>query len=281
MPEATPEQAGWFNDLQRISTSAESAARLMLVTRDIDVTPLLSRVQTPTLVLHARGDERVPFDQGRMLAASIPNARFAPLDSRNHILLEREPAWPVFLREVRAFLGVSDDDRVSLADSAAPSTVLFTDIVESTASTQQLGDAAAHALLQRHNAVVRSALERNSGREIKHTGDGIMASFASPSRALQAAVEIQREIAMGESEILRLRIGVNAGEPIEENGDLFGVTVQLASRICDHAAAGQILVADVVRQLTAGKGFAFSSAGEFVPKGMESSVSVFELRWRD
>ena len=93
MPDATPEQVNWFNDLQRISTSAENAARLMQVTRDIDITPLLPRVDVPTLVLHARGDQRAPFEQGRMLAAAIPGARFVPLDSRNHILLEHEPAW--------------------------------------------------------------------------------------------------------------------------------------------------------------------------------------------
>ena len=108
MPDATAEQANWFNDLQRISTSAENAARLMQVTRDIDITPLLPSVQSPTLVLHARGDERAPFDQGRRLAAGIPNARFVPLDSRNHILLEHEPAWATFLSEVRGFLGIED-----------------------------------------------------------------------------------------------------------------------------------------------------------------------------
>ena len=93
MPDATPEQAQWFNDLQRVSDIAQNAAHLMQVTRDIDITALLPRVNAPTLVLHARGDERAPFDQGRLLAAEIPGARFVPLESRNHILLEHEPAW--------------------------------------------------------------------------------------------------------------------------------------------------------------------------------------------
>jgi class 3 adenylate cyclase len=158
--------------------------------------------------------------------------------------------------------------------------VLFTDIVSSTASTQRLGDAAAQALLRLHNAIVRSALARNGGREVKHTGDGIMASFASPSRALQAAAEMQGAFAE-ESDGLSVRIGVNAGEPIEEDGDLFGTTVQLARRICDHATGGQILVSDVVRQLAAGKGFAFNAAGRFVPKGLETAIDVFEVAWHE
>jgi class 3 adenylate cyclase/pimeloyl-ACP methyl ester carboxylesterase/DNA-binding winged helix-turn-helix (wHTH) protein len=280
IPEATADEAHWFNDLQRISTSAENAAHLMSVTRDIDVAPLLPQVRMPTLVLHARGDERVPFDQGRLLAASIPGARFVSLESRNHILLEREPAWAEFLREVRTFLGVAGAPDASPAGALAPSTVLFTDIVSSTASTQRLGDAAAQALLRLHNAIVRSALARNGGREVKHTGDGIMASFASPSRALQAAAEMQGAFAE-ESDGLSVRIGVNAGEPIEEDGDLFGTTVQLARRICDHATGGQILVSDVVRQLAAGKGFAFNAAGRFVPKGLETAIDVFEVAWHE
>ena len=280
MPEATPEQAHWFNDLQRISTSAENAARLMQVTRDIDVTDLLPQVQTPTLVLHARGDERSPFDQGRLLAASIPSARFVPLDSRNHILLEHEPAWRAFLGEVRRFLGVPDTARPAAPGDPAIATVLFTDMVSSTATTQRIGDEAAQELVRRHNAIVQGAVNRNGGRAIKHTGDGIMATFSSPSRALEAAVEIQRDIARDGSAGLRVRIGLNAGEPIEEQGDLFGASVQLARRICDHAQADQIFVSDVVRQLAAGKGFDFADRGEFLPKGLERRVAVFEVDWR-
>ncbi len=280
MPDATPEQANWFNDLQRISTSAENAARLMQVTRDIDITPLLPRVEVPTLVLHARGDQRAPFEQGRMLAAAIPGARFVPLDSRNHILLEHEPAWAIFLREVRTFLGVTAPASEPRMTRSAIATVLFTDIVSSTAHTRRLGDERAQDLVRRHNAVVRAALDRNGGREVKHTGDGIMAAFESPSRALQAAVEMQRGIAEGGDPELHVRIGLNAGEPIEEEDDLFGLTVQLAKRICDQAEGDQILVSDVVRQLASGKGFIFVDAGRFVPKGLEDRVAVFEVHWR-
>ena len=108
IPEAAPEQVHWFNELQRVSTTPENAARILGVAQSIDVRELATKVDTPTLVLHADGDLRVPFAEGRMLASLIPGARFVPLESRNHILLENEPAWPRFLREVRAFLGAEE-----------------------------------------------------------------------------------------------------------------------------------------------------------------------------
>ncbi len=105
LPDATPEQAEWFNELQRVTTSPENAVRIREATGLIDIEPLLGRVQMPTLVLHCLEDEVIPVREGRRLAAGIPNARFVPLESRNHLVMEQEAAWPVFLREVRAFLG--------------------------------------------------------------------------------------------------------------------------------------------------------------------------------
>jgi pimeloyl-ACP methyl ester carboxylesterase/DNA-binding CsgD family transcriptional regulator len=116
LPEGSPEQLEWWNELQRISTTPDLAARRFESTFRVDLTELAGRVRVPTLVLHARKDAVVPFKQGRALAAAIPGARFVPLDSCNHVLLEEEPAWEVFLREVRAFLGV--DDAPAPADEA-------------------------------------------------------------------------------------------------------------------------------------------------------------------
>jgi len=106
IPDADEEQARWFNELQRISTSAENAVRFQRAFGDVDVTDLLPRVQAPTLVLHVRGDTRCPFEQGRRMAAAIPDARFVALEGRNHIILEDEPAWERLITEVRRFLGV-------------------------------------------------------------------------------------------------------------------------------------------------------------------------------
>ena len=107
VPDADAEQTQWFNDLQKITTSPENAYRLSNIFGHIDVRHLLKDVHAPTLVMHARGDVRVPFTEGQELAAGIKGARFVPLESRNHVLLDSDPAWAVFLREVRAFLGVS------------------------------------------------------------------------------------------------------------------------------------------------------------------------------
>jgi pimeloyl-ACP methyl ester carboxylesterase len=104
IPDASPEQMGWLNELQRITTSPDNAARLMNAFGDIDITGRLSRVTQPTLVMHARNDGRVPYANGRELAAGIKGARFVTLESRNHLLLEQDPAWPKFLAEIRAFL---------------------------------------------------------------------------------------------------------------------------------------------------------------------------------
>lgn len=104
VPDGTPEQWKWFNDLHRISTSPDNAVRLEYELGQIDVVDLLSQVKVPTLVLHCRNEIQVPFEEGRLLAAKIPGARFVPLEGRNHLLLESEPAWPKFVTEVRRFL---------------------------------------------------------------------------------------------------------------------------------------------------------------------------------
>ncbi|MFQ5809340.1 MAG: adenylate/guanylate cyclase domain-containing protein, partial [Armatimonadota bacterium] len=289
IPEGSPEQIEWLNNLQRVSTSGENASRLIHETVRVDVSDLPAQIRVPTLVLHARDDAIVPFGWGRELAASIPNSRFVPLDSKNHYLLEHESAWSDFLSEVRRFLGVSDTPRHPKGvPTPGLATVLFTDIEGSTALTQRLGDAKAQELVRAHNAIVREGLETHGGSEIKHTGDGIMASFPSVWRALECGVAIQRAVEersrdpqLAASDQFRVRIGLNAGEPIAEDDDLFGTTVQLASRICSRAEAGQILVPDAVRHLAAGKGFLFSDIGEVVPKGFEEPVRLFEVRWRE
>lgn len=137
--------------------------------------------------------------------------------------------------------------------------ILLTDMEGSTALTERLGDAGAQKVLSAHNARIRECLARRSGAEIKHTGDGIMASFPSAAAAIECAVDIQSAFALASETdggtLIRLRVGLNAGEPVAEEGDLFGTAVQTAARIAGRARPGQILVSDVVRQLVAGKGF--------------------------
>ena len=137
-------------------------------------------------------------------------------------------------------------------------------------------------MLRAHNRIVREALKAHDGSEIKHTGDGIMASFQSASGAIDCAVDIQRALdSRNEANPdmpLRVRIGLNAGEPVAEGEDLFGTAVQLASRIAARAEPGQVLVSDVVRQLAAGKEFLFSDEGDVVLRGFEDPVRLYGVR---
>jgi class 3 adenylate cyclase len=163
-------------------------------------------------------------------------------------------------------------------------TVLFTDIVNSTAFTQSLGDEAVMALLDLHNVVVRNALADLGGREVKHTGDGIMASFVSAAGAVRCAIQIQRELdkhaQTNPERPLKVRVGAAAGEPVEQNNDLFGSTVQLAARLCAHAQPEQILVSNAIPDLCIGKGLSFEEVGEVVLKGFGQPVRAHAAAWK-
>ncbi|MEO8456731.1 MAG: nickel-binding protein [Chloroflexota bacterium] len=189
---------------------------------------------------------------------------------------------------VSDFLGrLTDPPGTSVAQPISDSAfriVFFTDIEGSTRLTQQLGDEAAMRVLREHDSIVRDALEKHGGHEVKHTGDGIMASFHSPAHAIHSSVEIQRafkernEFRSGDVP-LRIRIGMSAGEPVQDSGDLFGAVVQLARRICDAADPNMILISNPVRELCLGKGFNFEDRGEMDLKGFPDPVRVHEVTW--
>src|SRR6266480_1657345 len=172
------------------------------------------------------------------------------------------------------------------ADARDPGirTVLFTDIADSTTLTQSLGDEAALALLGVHDAIVRDALSSSGGREVKHTGDGIMASFISTAGAVRCGIKIQRELAKhaeaNPERALKVRVGAAAGEPVEQQNDLFGSTVQLAARLCAHAQPEQILVSNAIAELCIGKGLLFEDLGEVVLKGFGRPVRTHAAAWR-
>jgi class 3 adenylate cyclase len=165
-------------------------------------------------------------------------------------------------------------------------TILFTDMEGSTRQTERLGDDAAMEYVRCHNAIVREQLAASDGREVKHTGDGIMASFVSASRAVECATAIQHAFHLhndraGRDEApIRVRIGISAGEPIEDSGDLFGVSVQVAKRACEYADPGQIVVANVVRELCFGKPLEFIDRGDVALKGFEQALRLHEVDWR-
>jgi class 3 adenylate cyclase len=162
-------------------------------------------------------------------------------------------------------------------------TILFTDIVDSTSLTRRIGDDAAMELLAVHDSIVRDALKDLGGREIKHLGDGIMASFVSAAAAVKCASRVQREIARHGREHkdrpLNVRLGIAAGEPVEHHNDLFGCTVQLAARLCSHAQPQQILVSNVVAELCEGKALPFEDLGEVALKGFDQPVRAHAVTW--
>jgi class 3 adenylate cyclase len=172
------------------------------------------------------------------------------------------------------------------ADARDPGirTVLFTDVVNSTTLTQSLGDEAALAILGVHDIIVRDALSALGGREVKHTGDGIMASFVSAAGAVRCAIQIQRELEKHAEKNprhpLKVRVGAAAGEPVEQNNDLFGSTVQLAARLCAHAQPQQILVSNAIAELCIGKGLSFEDVGEVTLKGFSSPVRAHAAAWK-
>ena len=277
------EPAHRYAALIRESITWEAARAAVGANREFDVTALLPQVDSPTLVLHRRQVPLPDVDVARGLASRIPHARLA--------LLEGTAGWPglgdmgAVLAAIDEFLGEGEEAAVAPAEAAAPGglrTVLFTDVEGSTALTERLGDAKAREVLREHERIVRVALRAHGGFEVKAMGDGFMASFSSATGALECAIATQRAFAQhneSAEQPIRVRIGLNAGEPIAEAEDLFGTAVNLAARIAAQAAGGEILVANVVRELAAGKGFLFADRGDVALRGFEDPVRLFEVRW--
>jgi len=192
----------------------------------------------------------------------------------------------VTMDQVDAFLGAQKPTHSGTDPSdGAFRVVMFTDIVGSTALSGQLGDQRFHDILKTHNAVIREALNRHAGIEVKHTGDGILASFLSVAQGVECAVTIQRGFAAhnlnAEVQPITVRVGLSAGEPVAEHRDLFGATVNLAARVCAFAQPGQILTSNVIRELSLGKPFVFSDIGEVELKGFAHALRLHEVRWSD
>jgi class 3 adenylate cyclase/pimeloyl-ACP methyl ester carboxylesterase len=276
------EQVG-VREIERGSSSHQMRAALLRTVYSADVSALADALSMPALVMHGRGDRIAPFHLGRELAARLSGAKFVPFEgsgaapsSMSHIIVP----------EIHKFLGI--EVAAPEVPSASPQglvTIVFTDVEGSTALTERLGDDAARDVLRVHEQIVRAQLGSYGGVEVKTMGDGFMVSFPSASRALECAIHLQRAFAAHNQEApetpVRVRVGLNAGEPIAENGDLFGTAVNLAARIAAQAQGGEIFAADVVRQLAAGKGFLFADRGETALRGFEDPVRIYEVAWQE
>jgi class 3 adenylate cyclase len=200
-----------------------------------------------------------------------------------HEILEVDPAIvEAFLGRVKDPAPVDPKEPESVIDSAFR-VIMFTDLKDSTLMTSTRGDARALHLLHVHNALTRNALRAYHGREIKHTGDGIMASFHSVTDAIYCAIAVQLAIEdhnrIHPEDAIFLRIGLSAGEPIEEHGDLFGNAVQLAARLCALAKPSEILAAQIIHDLTKSTGLPIKEMGPVKLKGFEDETRVYSIQW--
>jgi class 3 adenylate cyclase len=275
------EQAQHAATLVRESTTPQELAAAYRELDRIDVSDVLPEVKSPTLVLYPREARAPRMDVVRRLVSQIPDARLAVFEGR---LL-------AINAETLEAVGSSIDDFLGEGEEATPAplakedvhTILFTDVEGSTALTQRLGDAKARDLLREHERMVREALKSHGGSELKTTGDGFMASFSSATKALECSIAMQREFAahnQSAAEPILVRVGMNAGEPIAEEEDLFGTAVIRAARIAAEAKGGEILVSNVVRELAEGKQFLFADRGEVALKGFDEPVRLYEVRWQ-
>ena len=282
-------QASRFARLMREAVTPEAADRIQGQITSLDVTADLPNIRCPALVIHRKGTKLPPPDVGRGVAARIPNSELVLLGGES--LLPYVGDMEGVTSAIDAFLDIPLPE-VQSARTATPvstasiATLLFTDVEGSTALTQRLGDAAAREVLREHERITRVALKAHGGSEVKTMGDGFMASFGSATKALECAIAIQQAFGDRERGGIRVRIGLNAGEPIAEDdpegrGDLHGTAVIVAARIAALAQGGEVLVSDVVRQLVAGKGFLFSDRGDHALKGFEDPVRVYEARWKE
>ncbi len=279
---ARADEARRFAAIMRAGVTAETFRALRQATLEQDASDVLPQITCPTQVVHRRDLLWPSVEAAKKLAARIPKAQLVLLEGTSVL------PWIGDLEAVASgierFLGIPTPAPTAALPRHRTGgglvTILFTDLASSTALTQRLGDARAQELVRAHNTIVREALAAHGGTEIKHTGDGIMASCPSATGALECAVSIQRAVAERENADLAVKIGLNAGEPVAEESDLYGTAVQLARRVCDQASGGEILVSNVVRELAAGKDFLFSDSGVADLKGFDEPVRLFEVRWR-
>jgi pimeloyl-ACP methyl ester carboxylesterase len=246
--------------LQRSSVSPGALAKMQAMLFGIDVRAVLGAVRVPTLVVHRADDRLVPVDHGRYLAQGIAGARYVELAGEDHAHYVGDIGE--LLDEVEEFLtgmrSGPEPDRVL-------ATVLFTDIVGSTAKAVQIGDAAWRELIDRHDAIVRRELDRHRGREVHTAGDGFLAAFDGPARAIRCACAIRDAVRVLGIEV---RAGVHTGEVDRRGTDLAGIAVHIGARVADQAGPGEVLVSRTVVDLVAGSGIRFLDRGIATLRGV-------------
>lgn len=260
----------WAARLERLAASPAVARQTFELHGDLDVRDVLPSIRVPTLVINRRDDSAVNPEHSRYLAQSIPGARHVELAGIDNLFSAGDQ--DEILGEIEQFLTGSrperDPDRML-------ATVLFTDIVGSTSRAAAMGDRDWRHLMERHDALLREALTRHRGREVKRTGDGFLATFDGPARGIRCAASVAE--AMGTLGI-EVRVGLHTGECEVIEDDLGGLAVHIAARVMDAADPGEVLVSSTVKDLVVGSGIDFHDRGERELRGVPGEWRLFAVR---
>jgi class 3 adenylate cyclase/esterase/lipase len=258
----------WMGRFERLGASPAAAMALMRMNSQVDVTGILPAIRVPTLVIHRTGDQVVAVEGGRFLAEHIPRARYVELPGIDHF---------VFIGDNTSEIGDRIEEFLTGSTTAAEmdrvlATVLFTDIVGSTAHAEQLGDQRWRSLLDAHHTTVRRELARFRGTEVKSLGDGFLAVFDGPARAIRCASEITEAVRpLG----IEVRTGLHTGEVEMGEDDVRGIAVHTAARVTALAGAGEVLVSRTVRDLVAGSGIRFIERGRHSLHGLQETMELY------
>ena len=263
------EMLAWWARLLRSGTSPRAAVALMRMYSDLDVRPALPAITAPTLLLQRIDDRLIPASHGRALAALMPDARYVELKGADHLAFAGDQ--DAILDEVEEFLtglrGEREPERVL-------ATVLFTDIVSSTERAAAAGDRDWRRILEHHDEIVRNELARFRGREVKQTGDGFLAAFDGPARAVRCAASISDQLRpLG----IEVRAGVHTGECELRDGDIAGMAVHIGARVGACAESGEVLVSSTVKDLVVGSGLRFAQRGVAKLKGVPGEWRLYAL----
>jgi pimeloyl-ACP methyl ester carboxylesterase len=257
----------WWGKFERLGASPSAAIALMRMNREIDISGILHSIKVPTLVIHLTDDALVSVEGGRELAAGIPGARLVEIPGTDHLIFL--DAGDRILEEIQEFL---TGTRSAPGVDRVLATVVFEDIVDSTRRAEANGDRAWRNLLDDHDKAVRQELSRFRGREVKSLGDGFLATFDGPARAIHCASSIRDQLHRLD---LPVRIGVHTGEVELAENDVRGIAVHIASRVAHLGRADDVLVSRTVKDLVAGSGIKFEDFGMHSLKGIPEAWQVF------
>ncbi len=246
---------------ERQSCSPGNFKALLDLNAQLDVRQILPDIRVPTLVLHTKTDRMAPVEGARYVAEKIPGAKLIEYETGDHLFYSSTDQW---LADVEEFV-TGQRQVASGAMDRILATVLFTDIVDSTAQAAAKGDAAWRKTLDEHDRVVRRLVDQHRGRLIKTTGDGVLATFDGPGRAIRCALSLEPALARLN---LSIRAGLHTGEVEDRGADIGGIAVHAAARVMSMAGAGEVLVSRVVADLVAGSGISFTDRGEAELKGI-------------